>query len=340
MVISLMQACPVQQTTKTDTTKSNKQHQLLLLPESTLSSSSYGKSSSANDIMISSNISSSSNSSNKSFNNDRHIQYSDDNGCCYNNTNDDSEIVVLRTKQNYSNLTSTTTANSTITSSSAVTYTGAVAATNKNKQHHFMDRSFSIPMDEPTDGQLLTDGVNNIDRIRSFLESDYLPNEFWHLQRDSFIHRSYNEKLLARKNENDYPKRPISVPPPSTTATNIVDTTIHNNSSSKRDSFIRHSLNTIRRSFHKSVKKKNGTIVTKIDRNIIEQFDDDVTETVAATFAAAASVATGGAKKHSDKIKKSKSAENVLLLNLPIENVKKLGHSRNNSTSTCTTNNR
>lgn len=87
--------------------------------------------------------------------------------------------------------------------------------------------------------------------MRSYLESEFVPEEFWHLQRDSFIHRSYNEKLLSQKNEAD------SLINRSNSNTNDASNSV------KRDSFIKNSFNTIRRSFS-SRKKRNAMLAVPL----------------------------------------------------------------------------
>lgn len=245
----------------------------------------------------------------------------DDYGCDENTTADN---VVLRTKSY-----------STISSSSAT----ARSVPNAGDRKPYMDRSFSVPMEEKSDGT--SSGINQIAAIRSFLESDYIPDEYWHLQRDSFIHRSYNEKLVARKNAQDLcsksPKpsrlqpnlaqdqipstitkkkqRPVSVPAPHP---QIIQTIATPTDSLQRYSFIRQSLNSIRRSFSvKSGKHKglSGNKKVKMHPN-----DSEV----------------DSGNNNSDNINEIIGISD--LLNVPLENVRNSGHSRNSSTSSCASN--
>lgn len=231
--------------------------------------------------------------------------YSDDDYGCDENRSSDN--VVLRTKS-YSTI-----------SSSSVTARSSVP--NANDRKPYMDRSFSVPMEEKSDGT--SSGINQIAAIRSFLESDYIPDEYWHLQRDSFIHRSYNEKLVARKNAQDQipstitkkKQRPVSVPAPQP---QIIQTTATPTESVQRYSFIRQSLNSIRRSFSvKSGKHKglSGNKKVKMHPN-----DSEV----------------DSGNNNSDNTKEKISIND--LLNVPLENVRNNGHSRNSSTSSCTSN--
>lgn len=227
----------------------------------------------------------------------------DDYGCDENTTSDN---VVLRTKSY-----------STISSSSST----ARSVPNAGDRKPYMDRSFSVPMEEKSDGT--SSGINQIAAIRSFLESDYIPDEYWHLQRDSFIHRSYNEKLVARKNAQDQmpstitkkKQRPVSVPPPQP---QIIQTVATPTESLQRYSFIRQSLNTIRRSFSvKSGKHKglSGNKKVKMHPN-----DSEV----------------DSGNNNSDNINEKIAISD--LLNVPLENVRNNGHSRNSSTSSCASN--
>lgn len=155
-------------------------------------------------------------------------------------------------------------------------------------------------------GRCFSDGEDNgeqIDRLQELLDADEFPDEFWHFQRDSFIHRSYNEKLLARKNANDYPKRPVSVP---------------NDATFKRDSFIRQSLKSIRNSFSKSIRKKN---VVKRSRTEDEDSNNNNSNS---------SDKSGNKSDRLMAIEKSLLIENVL--SLPLQKLKH-GHSRNSSSS-------
>lgn len=230
--------------------------------------------------------------------------HSDDDYGCDENTISDN--VVLRTKS-YSTI-----------SSSSVT---AGSVPNAGDRKAYMDRSFSVPMEEKSDGT--SSGINQIAAIRSFLESDYIPDEYWHLQRDSFIHRSYNEKLVARKNAQDQipstitkkKQRPVSVPPPQP---QIIQTAATPTESLQRYSFIRQSLNTIRRSFSvKSGKHKglSGSKKVKMHPN-----DSEV---------------DSGINNSDNKNEKIGISD---LQNVPLENVRNNGHSRNSSTSSCTSN--
>lgn len=159
-------------------------------------------------------------------------------------------------------------------------------------------------------GRCFSDGEDNgdkIDELHLLLDADDFPDEFWHLnfQRDSFIHRSYNEKLLARKNAKDYPKRPISVP---------------NDATFKRDSFIRQSLKSIRNSFSKSIRKKNV-----VKRSQTEDEDSNNNN----------SDKSGSKNERVIVVDKGLLIESVH--NLPARKPKH-GHSRNSSSSSLTSN--
>ncbi len=163
-------------------------------------------------------------------------------------------------------------------------------------------------------GRCFSDG-ECLEQLDSFLDADDLPDEFWHFQRDSFIHRSYNEKLLARKNANDFPPlRPVSVP---------------NDATFKRDSFIRQSFKSIRNSFSKSIRKKNGVkrSLTQIeDRNNNINNDN-----------------SNNSDKSGSKIDRPVGVEKGLLIenvhNAPSsQRTKVVGHSRNSSSSSLTSN--
>lgn len=163
----------------------------------------------------------------------------------------------------------------------------------------------------PLNGRCLSDG-EGIEQLETMLDADDFPDEFWHLQRDSFIHRSYNERLLALKNANDFPKRPISVP---------------NDASFKRDSFIRQSFKSIRNSFSKSIRKKNGlkrSLTDTEDRNNNINSDNG-----------AHSDKSGSKSDRVVPVDKGWLIENVLNLH-SIRN--KVGHSRNSSSSSLTSN--
>ena len=266
---------------------------------------------------------------NNNTKNNHHNDYDDD---------DDDDFVLLRSSNSYTNNIIFNDISTAVAKQKQM-----FAADGAGDRHSSTtDTEFSLPMEEATDGQVVN-GLS-LDKIRSFLESDYVPNEFWHLQRDSFIHRSYNEKLLASKNANDIPKRPTSVPP-------IQDI--------KRSSFIRHSFNIVRRSFHKGVKKKpsattnssdteSNTILSKKSVNIdhhhtSKKNDKDVIgnsrrNNNECNYSDNSSELSAKHKENSF-IKKSKSAENVITLNVPLDKVKK-GHHRNNSTASCTSTNR
>lgn len=84
--------------------------------------------------------------------------------------------------------------------------------------------------------------VPKFEVMRTFLESEFVPEEYWHLQRDSFIHRSYNEKLLAQKNEAD----------------SLLSRSGDLPNGTKRESFIKNSFNSIRRSFSSGKKKRTA----------------------------------------------------------------------------------
>lgn len=157
-------------------------------------------------------------------------------------------------------------------------------------------------------GRCFSDG-ESIEQLETLLDADDFPDEFWHFQRDSFIHRSYNEKLLALKNANDYPKRPISVP---------------NDATFKRDSFIRQSFKSIRNSFSKSIRKKDGLkrSLTQIeDKN--NNLNNDNSDKIGSKIDGTISMAKG------------LLIENVL--NLQMQKAK-VGHSRNSSSSSLTSN--
>lgn len=163
-------------------------------------------------------------------------------------------------------------------------------------------------------GRCFSDG-EDVEQLETLLDADDLPDEFWHFQRDSFIHRSYNEKLLARKNANDFPNRPISVP---------------NDATFKRDSFIRQSLKSIRNSFTKSIRKKNGlkrslTAIEDRNNNINNDNGDN----------GANSDKSGNKSDRVVAVEKGLLIENIL--NLPLEKTK-AGHSRNSSSSSATSN--
>lgn len=152
----------------------------------------------------------------------------------------------------------------------------------------------------PLNGRCLSDG-EGIEQLETLLDADDLPDEFWHFQRDSFIHRSYNERLLALKNANDYPLRPISVP---------------NDATFKRDSFIRQSFRSIRNSFSKSIRKKNGvkrSLTDTEDRN--NNINDN----------------------SSDKSGNKSDRVIDIIPSLPHHRMK-VGHSRNSSSSSLTSN--
>lgn len=162
-------------------------------------------------------------------------------------------------------------------------------------------------------GRCFSDG-EGMEQLGTLLDADDFPDEFWHFQRDSFIHRSYNEKLLARKNANDYPKRPISAP---------------HDAAFKRDSFIRQSLKSLRNSFSKSIRKRNGV---KQSLSQIEDRNNNVNNDN--------STNSDKSGSKSDRVmfvvEKGLLIENVL--NLPIQKTKVVGHSRNSSSSSMTSN--
>lgn len=155
-------------------------------------------------------------------------------------------------------------------------------------------------------GRCFSDG-EGIEQLDTLLDSDDFPDDVWHFQRDSFIHRSYNEKLLARKNASDYPKRPISVP---------------NDTAFKRDSFIRQSLKSIRNSFSKSIRKKNGLKRSLTD---VEDRNNNINN----------SDKSGNKSDRGIAVDKGVLIENVL--NLPLHKTK-ISHSRNSSSSSLTSN--
>lgn len=161
-------------------------------------------------------------------------------------------------------------------------------------------------------GRCFSDG-EGIEQLDTLLDADDFPDEFWHFQRDSFIHRSYNEKLLARKNANDYPTRPISVP---------------NDATFKRDSFIRQSLKSLRNSFSKSIRKKNGLkrSLTQIEDRNNNINNDNSTN----------SDKSGSKSDRAVAVDKGLLIENIL--NLPLPKTKVVGHSRNSSSSSLTSN--
>lgn len=235
------------------------------------------------------------------------------------------------------------------------------------KSKNPMDRSFSIPASPSSEPQLNDD----IDTIRAFLESEYVAptDEFWHLQRDSFIHRSYNKKLLARKNAIDANVLPVKRPAslavaarkqpttagPTTTATTTTDDGSSNNEHStsttklpsavvKRESFIRQSLNSLRRSFSirsSAAKKKSaqmeqqsGVKERRIGRKtptLETEHPNDVHHRLIGTN-----------QKARENLTVNDDGERwvrVEFLNVPLENVRNQhGHSRNSSTSSCTSN--
>lgn len=245
----------------------------------------------------------------------------------------DDEKVVLRTKS-YSTISTTST------------------KTNRTK-FSYMDRSFSVPMEDVRgDGSSNPGGINNIERIRSFLQSDYVPDEYWNLQRDSFIHRSYNEKLVARKNAIDYPKRPISVPPPPPTTQSPqltqteTETKVVNAAPLiiKRDSFIRHSLNTIRRSFSikssakKKIIKDDNDIVVAVKTKAKKKNKKKIIESEMENDSGGFNSNGGNINVNkSDNLINSDKGLDSTLLNVPLEIIRN-GHSRNSSTSSCTSN--
>lgn len=149
-------------------------------------------------------------------------------------------------------------------------------------------------------GRCFSDG-EGIEQLEKLLDEDDFPDEFWHFQRDSFIHRSYNEKLLALKNASDYPHRPVSVP---------------NDATFKRDSFIRQSFKSIRNSFSKSIRKKNGVKRSLTD---IEDRNNNINN-------------DNGANSDKSGNKSDRAGEGV-----PQQRIK-IGHSRNSSSSSITSN--
>lgn len=163
-------------------------------------------------------------------------------------------------------------------------------------------------------GRCFSDG-EDVEQLDMLLDADDFPDEFWHFQRDSFIHRSYNEKLLARKNANDFPKRPISVP---------------NDGTFKRDSFIRQSLKSIRNSFSKSIRKKNSV---KRSLTAIEDRNNNINNN--GTNSCTNSDKSGNKSDRAIAVEKGLLIENIL--NLPLEKAK-AGHSRNSSSSSLTSN--
>lgn len=197
---------------------------------------------------------------------------------------------------------------------------------------------------------------HDIEQIRSFLESEYVAStdEFWHMQRDSFIHRSYNKKLLARKNaidEYEQPKRPVTMPLPiSAHQPSIMSSMQLANAEEradqlqpvvvKRDSFIRSSFNSFRRSFgirSSSAKKKSAQIdrhSAKLTRAMTDHeslhqrngrtINDDHNQE--------------GFTVSDDGLHCVPVEDGMIFLNVPLENVRHLGHSRNSSTSSCTSN--
>ncbi|KAG4076127.1 hypothetical protein HA402_011473 [Bradysia odoriphaga] len=149
-------------------------------------------------------------------------------------------------------------------------------------------------------GRCFSDG-EGIEQLETLLDTDDFPEEFWHFQRDSFIHRSYNEKLLALKNASDYPNRPVSVP---------------NDATFKRDSFIRQSFKSIRNSFSKSIRKKNGLKRSLTD---IEDRNNNINNDN--------STNSDKSGNKSDRAVESLSQQKI-----------KVGHSRNSSSSSLTSN--
>lgn len=264
--------------------------------------------------------------------------------------------VVLRNKSSHSIMGAPTTHHSV-----------PVISTAKSK--NTMDRSSSIPItptkpSDTDDPMRSSPNTRDIDQIRAFLESEYVAptDEFWHMQRDSFIHRSYNKKLLARKNAIDAyetPKRPASMP---------ATTNNHNQPqpipplpcsdenqqsqqpkpqavSVKRDSFIRSSFNSLRRSFSirtSSAKRKSAQMERRSAR---------LTRAMTADQEALPDHRNGdlncnGNNNNREGYTVSDEGERwdrvdsggMTFLNVPLENVRNLGHSRNSSTSSCTSN--
>lgn len=257
----------------------------------------------------------------------------------------DYSSVVLRTKSSTSIVTPSHT---------------AIPSFSTAKSKNPMDRSSSFPI-TPTDPLDTDDTGRNspisrdIDHIRSFLESEYVaPTEdFWHLQRDSFIHRSYNKKLLARKNAIDAyesPKRPASMPAVAFSNRQPLlplPTTDENQSLPqavvKRDSFIRNSFNSLRRSFSirtSSAKKKTAQTdrrSMRLTRALTDQELYDLRHN---------GCSNNKINNNREGFTVSDEGERwelldtggTTFLNVPLENVRNSGHSRNSSTSSCTSN--
>lgn len=162
-------------------------------------------------------------------------------------------------------------------------------------------------------GRCFSDG-EGIEQLDTLLDADDFPDEIWHFQRDSFIHRSYNERLLALKNANDYPKRPISVP---------------NDATFKRDSFIRQSLKSLRSSFSKSIRKKN---VVKRSLTDVEDRNNNINND---SGNSTKSDKSGSKSDRAIAVEKGLLIENIH--NLPLQKTK-VGHSRNSSSSSLTSN--
>lgn len=262
-----------------------------------------------------------------------------DDDCDYNG-------VVLRTKSTNSMV--------------APTHT-SIPALSTAKSKNSMDRSASIPITSTTspdtDDPRSSPNSRDIDHIRSFLESEYVAptDEFWHMQRDSFIHRSYNKKLLARKNAIDAfetPKRPASMPASNHTTHQPIPiplpTTDDNQSHQpvKRDSFIRNSFNSLRRSFSfrtSSSKKKSAQMERRSARLTRAMTDQDS----ALDKRNERSIHNNNNSINRDGFTVSDEGERwdqvmdpggMTFLNVPLENVRNLGHTRNSSTSSCTSN--
>lgn len=247
-----------------------------------------------------------------------------------------SPAVVLRTKS-YSTMVLPN-----VTTSSKLLKTGNISGITST---HHLDRSYSMPVVEAQRDETAKSastaapiGLNQIAEIRSFLESDYIPDEYWHLQRDSFIHRSYNEKLVARKNAQDQSAAAAAAAAGNTTkkavATRPVSMgglpaaavdgdvksalVVATEQPIQRMSFIRHSLNTIRRSFSTKNYQKQK-IVSNVKKSKQPQSGSEVD--------------SGNNNSDVEKVRAAVAGER-----LNVHSFIRNGHSRNSSTSSCKSN--
>lgn len=220
------------------------------------------------------------------------------------------------------------------------------SGTGKTTTSHQLDRSYSMPVVEAQRRELNDNDDNNktavvataaapigldqIAEIRSFLESDYIPDEYWHLQRDSFIHRSYNEKLVARKNAADKPPStglgnaaakktaPTNTRPVSMGGMPNAGDGAPAAAPMQRMSFIRNSLNTIRRSFStKNYQKQKSVNGKKVKQQSGSEVDSGNNNSDAGEKIR---VSSGGGER------------------LNVQSLIRNGHSRNSSTSSCKSN--